>query len=432
MKVLFANIGNRNISIDWEFDFIDEKWFIKKEFFKEKTKEILANFDEWKNRLKLNILDIVPLNKFNKIYLVGTNQSWENDKQDTFYAAEIVKKLIGDDNIEVLKYETNPTDRKAVLYYYKKIFSERLNKDNKLYLFVSGGVPAMKEAMVWAGLSTDLDISILEAVNGKLVESKIEQLYLKEIYKKSLKLFLENYDWFGAIKLIEENKKIFWNAVDYLNKLKYLNARFNFDFDLANKILDEVSLTLTEEDLFEKIQIGSHLDGIKELLDNIEITYKKWEYTMLLGKVFRLQEAIYRYVFETLTNISTEKDENNGFIEFINYVENNQKLKDYLVSNNINYSQPNTLVLAKILSYFKDNGKLWKYQAIFSIASSIDGLKNDRNLSIMAHWWGGLGKSDIDDYKLIKKISSIKQFLWINENKLDMIKSHMLNDLSIL
>jgi hypothetical protein len=76
---------------------------------------------------------------------------------------------------------------------------------------------------------------------------------------------------------------------------------------------------------------------------------------MLLGKIFRLQEAICRYVFEELTEISTEKDENDGFAEFTNYVEDNQELKNYLVSNNVNYSQPNTFVLAKILSYFKDN-----------------------------------------------------------------------------
>jgi hypothetical protein len=59
-------------------------------------------------------------------------------------------------------------------------------------------------------------------------------------------------------------------------------------------------------------------------------------------------------------------------------------------------------------------------------------LKNERNLSIMAHWWGGLGKNDIDTYDLIKKVKKIKQFLWIYGNKFDIIKSHMLNDLSAL
>ncbi len=431
MKILFANIWNRNLIVKWNYDWIDDKWFIKKDVFKQKTKEILENFDEWKNKLQVNILDILPLEKFDKIYLVWTNQG-TNEQQDTIYAARIIQKLLGY-NIDVLEYTSNPTDRKAVLYYYKKVIWERINKNDKLYLFVSGGVPAMKEAMVWAALSEDIDVVILEAINWKLVENKVEEIYLKEIYKKSLKLFISNYDWFWAEKLIEKNQRLFGDKIDFLYKLKYTNARFNFDFSVANFLVDKMNLSLNEEDVFQKVEIEDDLKCIKELLDNIEITYKKWEYTMLLGKVFRLQEAIYRYIFEKNTGISTKKDEKWDFAEFVNYIENNVDLKNFLVSNNVNYDQPNTFVLAKILSYFIEKKILEDDDRIlFQIAASVDKLKDLRNLSIMAHWWQWVSKKDLDNKKLLEKISKIKEIFNKKENIFDKINKFLLEEIKNL
>ena len=431
-KILFANVWNRSLIITGKYNWIDDKWFIKKEFFKQKTKEIFEDFNNWKNKVKLNILNILPLNKFDKIYLIWTNQ-WNNEEQDTIYAWRIIQKLINLSSINVLEYTSNPTDRKAVLYYYKKIFKERVKQYDKLYIFVSGWVPAMKEAMVWASLSENMNIEILEVIKWKLIESNIEEIYLKEIYKKSLMWFIQNYDWFWSEKLIWENERLFGDKIDFLYKLKYTNARFNFDFQTANNLLDKLKLSLTEEDIFSKIKIINNLEGIKELLDNIEITYKKWEYTLLLWKVFRLQESIYRYIFEKITNISTEKDRNKTFEDFINFIENNEILKNYLIENKINYSQPNTFVLAKILSYFNENNKLdWIEIILFQITNSIDNLKEIRNLSIVAHWWKWVSKKDLDNENFIKKISTIREKLNMEENIYDEINNFILWEIKSL
>ena len=433
MKILFANIWNRNIKINWNYDFVDDKWFIKKDVFKQKTKEIFENLDNWKDKIQLNILDIVPLEKFDKIYLVWTNQGGEQSNQDTIYVAKIIEKLLWNEKIEVIEYTANPTDRKAVLYYFKKVFNQRVKKEDKLYLLVSWGVPAMKEAMVWAGLSEDFDTYVLEVINWELKENNIEDIYLKEIYKKTLKQFVLNYDWFWAEKLIEENKRLFGDKVDFLNKLKYVNARFNFDFQTANNLVDNLKLSLIEEDIFQKIEIKNDLEWIKELLDNIEVTYKKWEYTLLLWKIFRLQESLYRYIFEKNTNISTKKDENKSFEDFVNFVESNERLKNYLIENNVKYSEPNTFVLAKILSYFKDNKKLtWADIALFQIANSIDKLKEIRNLSIVAHWWKWVSKNDLDSENIIEKVSTIREKVGMWENIFDQINDIFLWNLTTL
>ncbi len=442
MKILFANIGNRNLKVLGQYDWVDGDGLIEKKFFRQKTQEILENFDDWENKLQINILNKLPLKRFDKIYLIATNQM-DTDKnyQDTIFAANIIKKLLsekGIDQVEIISYPFEPVDRQKAVEYYKELFDKAINFEDEVYLVWSWWVPAMKDSMIWMGLLKKPDIRLLD-INEKTWEVKeidAEKVYLKEIYKSILKEFVKNYDRYGAQKLLEQNPRVFGEEVDFINKLKYINARFNFDFEAANQILDNIRLPLGEQDVFQPIEIQSDLDGIKELLNNIEVTYHKGEYTMLLWKVFRLQEAIYRYIFENYSNVSTDKDKNKGYQEFEKFVSNDEDLLKCVKGKHIewkpvDYSVVNTRVLEVVLECLED--KLTKRRKeLFKIAQKFWALKDMRNLSIMAHGWKGISKEDIDNFQLLDLVLWLKNILWLKENTFDKLNKLLLEEVNNL
>ena len=150
---------------------------------------------------------------------------------------------------------------------------------------------------------------------------------------------------------------------------------------------------------------------ISELINNIEITFIKWEFAMLLWKVFRLYEALNRYFFEKNFNISTNlKDwKFNDFNDFILnnndirlFCENYTEKFAWIVLNWLDYGSPNNKILSTINKNFIKNDLLfieWE-----KIEPSIKNLTDDRNNSIMAHWWRWSKREDIK--KILNRIIS--------------------------
>jgi hypothetical protein len=143
---------------------------------------------------------------------------------------------------------------------------------------------------------------------------------------------------------------------------------------------------------------------IIELFDNVEITFEKWEYTMILWKTFSLQENIIRYLFEKSYKINTENDfdvleklwfeikQSKKFEKYIEIYKLEEKLNQDYSNWNIEFQE-----------FKKFNDKVLK------------PLKEVRNNSIVAHWFWWIERVIIEN--IVNDIKKFKQdFFWIKTN----------------
>lgn len=151
MKILLANIGNRNLK--YKGDTFDLK--LNKNF-KNWSKELLDNFEENEKDLEINIIDdLLKVNSYDAIIIFPTNQLTESHQhQDTIYEAQILKKLIENEYGILVDIENEVnckvTDNDHLLLFYR----EQIRKIKEKYqgeIFIevcdAGGTAQMKSSL---------------------------------------------------------------------------------------------------------------------------------------------------------------------------------------------------------------------------------------------------------------------------------------------
>ena len=100
MKILLANLGNRNITYQGRSypDFTKEE---KAQYtFREWTKSLIEEYDLHQHSLDINILNplLIPRGQYEKVYLYASDQSNIETRtdQDTVYEADIIKNILCD------------------------------------------------------------------------------------------------------------------------------------------------------------------------------------------------------------------------------------------------------------------------------------------------------------------------------------------------
>ena len=291
MKILLANIGNRNIRYNGEFI---EKSYDKqsensnKVDFYEFTKMIYENIETEKNNITIEIIDSILADfKIDKIYFFVTNQK-PNFNQDTYYEAKIIEYLLKDQyKIEIIELHQDPRDRELTFKFFENFFnSNNFTQNDYLYISWSWWVPAMKEALNFYSIIKYTSNSIIVDVDEKskkVFSSEIQNEYLKNFDKNILKEMIQNYDYSWAYIFLK-NSRI--NSQELVNYCLYLSNRYNFNFEKANNLLNNF-----KSKVVKAIKLNNNFiseDILFELFDNIEISYEKWEKTMMLWKVYSL------------------------------------------------------------------------------------------------------------------------------------------------
>ena len=121
--------------------------------------------------------------------------------------------------------------------------------------------------------------------------------------------FLERYDYGGVLEILEESGIEDGDLYLLIKSCKYA---VNFDFRSALKIMqsmefqsisrgDVQSLVTNLENLIE----GEPEDLMSELIANIKIQIVNEEYIDFLGRLYRLKEALFKYIF-----VNTKENKN--------------------------------------------------------------------------------------------------------------------------
>jgi hypothetical protein len=158
MKILLANIGNRNLKYNDKL-FIDLN--LEERFqcltFRDFTNKLLDEYELQKEYISQNILpDLIDyLNQgIDKVYLFYTDTpEGDRNDQDTLYAAEIVAKKLQKKYpsiaVELNPIKCKPTDTDALMQRYRMYLRKMANNPELTYVYIceSGGTPQQKTGL---------------------------------------------------------------------------------------------------------------------------------------------------------------------------------------------------------------------------------------------------------------------------------------------
>jgi len=261
------------------------------------------------------------------LYLLATsdNPSIELRESDTDMAAELARKwleaqkergafpeLLGQTGIKVLLMRgRNPADYQEVFDAYKELLVDRLPRpegEGCVWLCPMAGTPAMTMALVLVGLALWKErVRILVAPEGRVTaeESPFPQRFLRLLGKEALQAALQAYDWEGGMALAAQEgiKGLLRSALE----------RSRFNFSEADRALAQALIHIDQPDLREAVrQLREGLEPLLqppkdhasagpflvELAFNARMCWHTRREVDFLGRVYRLQEGLIRYLLE--------------------------------------------------------------------------------------------------------------------------------------
>ena len=428
-KILIANIGNSNLTIN------NDDWYIKNtleqtnQSFFEFTQNIYQSYDQYEISESIIQSYIEKYDKKIKAIILICSHQNPPDKNDTYRSAKIIQKYF-----IWLRYETQiyqlpyAIDREGIRRHLLEHSPLEQHIDDvwsyDLDYISTGWTPQMKEAL-WFYLTTyygnilsSYDINIR---THELIKTNRENVVLWWQIERIFSHMMENHQRVQARDIVSSYHYYFNNASTIEQLLTYLIDRYNFVHNNIN--LERWSIL---DDSIWNILCRSY-DGdqekLIELAYNMILTYEKWEYISLLGKIFRITEWLLQHIFCIVTNTPLTLQRRNGrdyFPNFHQWIIN--QAPAWLIEQNQNIERDgtrcNTLILSKILGYYQrnDRGVLWDHawlcDFILQVNTSLNGewpnsLKTIRNNSIIAHGRSGIQKEHFENLRIWNQNVSI-------------------------
>ncbi len=227
------------------------KPFIRFELY-EKTMEILRN----ENTLP------------DKIFITTSNQTPPH-AQDCVYLALLLEEKLKTDGIpcEIHFCQENPTNLEVMVTFYTELFNKIQSLSENVIISNTGGTPVMRSASHFAGLFRRYRYIAINADDQKTSKVYVHQEML--VLKSIIKNMLDAYDYEGIINLPvgEEIKQLCKEALDLYN--------------LKTDIIDE------KANFGEKSRKAINL-----LLNNLEVCFAQGRYADVIGRIFRIEEAV--------------------------------------------------------------------------------------------------------------------------------------------
>ncbi len=438
MKAIFlANIGNSDIGKNRKSLFTSRG---QENNVYEKTKEIYekGGFDDLDAIILEPIISEVKKDyEIKKIYLFATEQDPINI-QDTKYSGKIIKEILKkkfgfkDEIFKERIINRNPSDYDEVLKYYQdEINTIVLDKNiNNVFFSITGGIPAQNTSLlleVASNFGLKAQAIYVSRYSGVVKKYKIGEIIYKNLLTQRVEE-LEKMCLYDAAANLSEQFDL-----KKPNEIKWLRAKASrdlFDFDRSLSILNEIKDSFSEPEKneclkeiadIEKVKDKKDMKAlIKELYENMKRRWEQGAYADFIGRLFRFEEAVLRFIVEREYKISTDINEKGDFPIFVTFIkdEKNAGLKNFLARAKINIEnpQPNRKTLYYILRYIitQHNGDS-ELENVGFVLGKIENLGEIRNKSILAHGFDGVSKEKIvEKYKsdeLMKDIEKIVNFI---------------------
>ncbi len=425
-SIVIANIGNSDIGKE-EKPYFDSR----RNNIYEDSKRLYEGerYDFEAILLEPVIKEIVKEYKIERLYLFATKQRPVHQK-DTIYVACIVKELIDrefaiGERIEVIQIDENPADYDTMFNLYE-LEMKRISLDaDVIHVSITGGTPAQNMALLIKSLLAFRNkVQVVYKLMGsKEVEKfKIGEAIVKILLSEELKALKDGHLYGSAAELAEKYNLL---ELKEILMLKAKEHRVLFNFEESIKVLrkalngahgEERARIKSEIEDIERIEEGlkgkerfseeyflTYRALIKELVYNMKIKWEQGAYGDFLGRLFRFEEAVLRYIFEKETEVTTERVKGRYGAFELN-VKSDMELLSFLKEEGIKMEriEPNQKVLRKILEFWVTKKRNAKWGLVFKFVDKIskpegDSLTDLRNKSILAHGFEGISKDRINE-----------------------------------
>jgi len=397
--------------------------------------KLLEGFERLRGRLSLQMLtpvveELLRRHPQIEVVLYGTDQPEGTDARywdtDTLYIAKAAARLLeeryGDKGVSrvwVKLIQANPSLYDDMLAYFRDQLSPRLAwvKGAELcYAYPVGGTPAANMGLLLAAIEAFGErCRTLYLPRGERhpVAMDLGDQVRRGVARRLAGERLRDLSFGTAACLLEEAgapKWAVWLA-------RYATDRYHFNFDAASAHIEAAKAAcgadIRARAACERLRLG--LIGLRdrdipsllaELYHNGSLAYRRGEHAAFLGVVFRFQEALLRYMVETLyPGFSTDVHDSESRARFREALEARPALLAHLKGQMVNgrpldCTKPDRLALRAMVRFACDGGGAEPEQAAqcrraLSIADRLDCLSGLRNRSVIAHGFEGVSEARI-------------------------------------
>ena len=206
--------------------------------------------------------------------------------------------------------------------------------------------------------------------------------------------FLDRYDYAGVLEILEEAGLENRDLYLLMKSCKYA---VNFDFKSALNIINQIKFEdLSRGDIqylirnLENLIFGDPEDLTSELIANIKIQIVNEEYIDFLGRLYRLKEALFKYIFVNTKENKKYKVCMHGKMVSKKNILYTLKKKYNIYNGNLIHGVTNY-----VQKYVKKTKRMDKVIEILN-GEKLENLIKLRNDSLVGHGFKGVSKEDIE------------------------------------
>ncbi|WP_195940519.1 hypothetical protein [Romboutsia sp. 1001713B170131_170501_G6] len=207
--------------------------------------------------------------------------------------------------------------------------------------------------------------------------------------------FLQRYDYDAVIDVLEEVGIVEGDLYLLMESSKYA---INFDFKKASISLNNMSSEMLGRreikrliSNLENLENGEPEDILSELIENMKIQIVNEEYIDFLGRLYRLKEALFKYIFVSTKENKKYKVSMHGYMVSKKNILYTLKKKYNIYNGNLI-----TGVTNYINRYIKKTKRMEKVVDILN-GERLENLIKLRNESPVGHGFKGVSKEDIEE-----------------------------------
>ncbi|MEG2983670.1 MAG: hypothetical protein RR835_03140 [Peptostreptococcaceae bacterium] len=207
--------------------------------------------------------------------------------------------------------------------------------------------------------------------------------------------FLNRYDYDGVLDILIEAGIESGDLYILLNSCRYAT---NFDFKNSLKYAQSLSESMLERKEItnlivnlKNLNVGEPDDILSELIENIKIQIVNEEYIDFLGRLYRLKEALFKYIF-----VNTKENKKYTVSMHGNMVSKKNIL--YTLKKKYNIYNGNLIhgVTQYIKKYLKQTKRMDRVLEILN-GEKLENLIRLRNESPVGHGFRGVSREDIEE-----------------------------------
>ena len=207
--------------------------------------------------------------------------------------------------------------------------------------------------------------------------------------------FLKRYNYDGVLEILSEAGIDNGDLYNFISSCKYA---VNFDFKTAIKKLDKLSNPVLNRKEIKALKnnLAKLIDGepeaiLSEIIQNIKIQIINEEYIDFLGRVYRLKEALFKYIF-----VQNQHDNKKDRISMHGNMVSKRSILNTLKKK---YNIYNGNLIHGVTNYVnKHVRKTKRMEKVLEMLNSdkLENLIHLRNECPVGHGFRGVSKEDIE------------------------------------